>query len=371
MLLTLLLTSCDYQPDTLPVDSDDYPQQVTLSGHVILASGHDAPGTPHVVLYDAARPPPPAGLGSPLNLAIAGEWGALESADTGLPGQGVASAAWSMTGVSSGTYLLSALVDNDGDFNPFPGISDYAGGATCGDQLGAYLYTSADSSPLPFTVQAPDRIDNVDILVSSPLPFERPAFVLHEDEVVLDHSIAPDPADLLGTLQVFTLKSTGIDAPLLTLNPPDAAECPTRFTILVRDADGDGVADPYPLSAEVAALGAVDMFPQVLLTYISDLDGNVPEEGSFVAPLIPSPFALGDYTPNVPFTTDTLPVVFLGAALAVDANGNVDRSTLLEGDDFPTGIWGLAVLNHTGQIWLTPNSLAGVIEGQDLTIRIE
>ncbi len=363
--MMLLLSLACY---TAPVveDTASYPSQAALSGEIVLAQGTPpgGPGVGHVVIYDANDPPPPAGFGSPVTFSTVGpeSWSYITTGDS----DGVASAAWSMTNVPPGDYLITALVDNDGDFNPFPGISDYAGGATCGDQTGAYVTSATASGPMLVQLEQSQNIEDLALLVGSPLTTERPAYVMGTESPSFDPLIAPDPADLAGTLQTLTLRSTGIDSPLLRLNPPTAEDCPTLFTVMKKDADGDGLADPFP-DEQVAALGGLDMWPLVVLNYRRDLDGN-PAESQVITQMLVSPFGLPDELGvNTPYATDTLPLMFLPVAQRTNADGSVE---LLTGDDFPRGEYGLVVINHTGQLWTTPNSLAELLPEQGATVVI-
>ena len=123
---------------------------------------------------------------------------------------------------------------------------------------------------------------------------------------------------MAGTLQTLTLRSTGIESPLLRLNPPTAKDCPTLFTVMKKDLDGDGVADPFS-DPQVAALGGLDMWPLVVLSYLRDLDGN-PVEDQVTTQVLVSPSGLPDgLAVNTPYATDTLPLMFLPVAQRTNA----------------------------------------------------
>ncbi|MED5373265.1 MAG: hypothetical protein VX899_19760 [Myxococcota bacterium] len=361
----LLLTLACYTPP-VALDTGSYPEQVVLSGDVVLAQGGpDQPGNGHVLLYDATDPPPPNGTGSPVNFATFGasSW-TWAGPDTG---HGAASAEWAMTAISEGSYLLTALIDNDGDFKPFPANSDVTGGATCGDQVGAYVASAASSTPSVLTLTPPERVDGLTLLVGAPLETERPAFTTDGVSPVFDPTISPDPSDLEGSLQTLTLRSTGIDHDLLQLNSPQAAWCPTTFTLGLKDLDGDGAADPYP-DAQLAALGALDMWPLVLLVQISDASGE-PVETPALTQMLVSPFGVADETPvNTPFASDTLSLMFLPQAQRTLADGTVE---VLAGDAFPRGSYQLVVINQSGQLWAMPNSLAAEIPSQGTTVVVQ
>lgn len=364
----LLLLSCGYVPEVVP--SDDYPAASGLSGDVVLYNGGDDPGVGHVVVYAADDLPPPNGFGSPVDLATISPdaWGSAGSSGV----EGVVSAPWSITGLPDGDYVLSALIDNDGDFNPF--LGDFAAGATCGDQLGGYLLTGASAQVLPVTVEGPHHQDGLSLLVGDPLPFERPAFVVAEQAGETMPRL--DLEENLFSIADFEwgLESTAIDHPFLTLNDPQSNDCPTRFTVSTIDADGDGLADPHPLQA-AADFGAVQMWPRVLLRLVADENGDPPERTWLSEALIdfrdpgddtfPLPRALSygaDWTPpryltpNVPTTTSSLPLIWTGKAVPLLEDGTPGEE--ISGPDLPAGVWGVIVMNQTGQIWVLPNSLS-------------
>ncbi|MCP4807846.1 MAG: hypothetical protein GY913_09930 [Proteobacteria bacterium] len=363
----LLLLSCVYEPPV--VGSADYPETVTLSGDVVLYNGAPEGVAPvgHVLVYAADDLPPPSGFGSPIDLATISPdaWG---TAGTGGV-EGVVSAPWSITGLPDGDYVLSALIDNDNDFSPF--FTDFSAGATCGDQLGAFVASASSQAVLPVTVAAPDHLDGISILAGDALPFERPGFTLGQMAgATMPQKDLEKNLLTIGTFE-WELVSTGIDHPHLTLNDPLANDCPTRFTVMTVDADGDGVADPHALEA-AAALGAVTMWPRVLLKLVADENGDEPEQSYLSEALIdfraddfqiPRALAYGsdwvipsEATPNVPYSTSSLPLVWTGKGVPIAADGSLGEE--VSGGDLPAGVWSIIVMNHTGQLWSTPNGLS-------------
>ena len=360
--MLLLLASCAYEPPL--AETTDYPHATTLSGEMVLASGVPDTDTRvgHVLLYDINDLPPPKGFGAPLDFTTTRteDWGYTSvSLDTGAPVNGVASAEWAMAGVPDGTWLLTALVDNDGDFSPFPGISDYAGGAPCGDQVGAYVTDAVTGTPVPITTTAPDHIAGLDLVVGPPIPFERPAFEMwtadakengyapleQVNTLVIDPTLSP-----LAVPQVINLISHPVAHPMLTLNPTASANCPTTFTVIRRDIDGDGAVDPHP-----SVLGGVDyedVYPIVLMALVLDADGNEPE-GTIISPLPIRPTYDTSVPAETPFTTTQLQLLFTGTFLEIIDGEQVEY----EGDP-PEGVWGVAVLNENGQMWQVPNGLS-------------
>ena len=381
--MMLLLLSCAYEAPF--VDYGDYEDTVALSGDIVLTSGSaststlDTGGEPidkrvgHVLVYDAASPPP---TGTPLTLSTvpSSAWGAASGPRLGTSAEGLVSAPWSVTGLGSGTYIVTALVDNDADFSPF--FVDFAAGATCGDQIGAYVLDATSQEILPITVEAPDLVEGITLPVGDPLPWERPAFEVGAATLgALPHVDLED--NLFGVHDhEFDLDATGISHPMLELNAPEAETCPTTFTVIAIDADGDGLADPHGIEA-AANLGAVDMWPIVVMEHVANEDGTAPETRTLSQALIDfrpnsesgtaSPFQRslehgddwvlpGAMVPNTPYTATRLPLLWTGKAVPVLEDGSYGEE--LSGEAVPKGTWSLAVINHTGQLWKTPNSLS-------------
>lgn len=337
-MLLLPLLACT----PVPVDTGALlPPSVSLSGTVINASPGDEVGPAAVILYDAFDPPPPLGFGGPVDLATV----ATSSWSTPAPGaQEVAP--WSMAGVPDGTWLLSALIDLDRDFSPF---LDYTAGATCGDLVGG-LADSASLQPLPLTVQAPAHVSDLTLLAPAALTTERPAFYLDPATPPIDQA-AVTPV----TPAAFTLYSTGVDHPLLTLNPPDAANCPSTFTVIVNDADRDGVADPHP-TPEYAALGLLDVWPRVYLVALQGPDGlPVPEGETWVTEAGWYPLFMQDAAGGAVYQAPQITLLFLPAAQHLYPDGAAEA---VYAPGLPAGYWAIVAVTPTGQIWSVPNQLA-------------
>ena len=360
--MLLLLASCAYEPPL--AETEDYPYATTLSGDIVLAGGVPDSGTRigHVLLYDIDDLPPPAGFGAPVDLSTVptDAWGyASNIIDTGGETLGVASAPWAMAGIPDGTWLVTALIDNDGDFSPFPGISDFAGGATCGDQTGAYVTDALTQTPLPITTSAPDHIDGLNLVVGPPIPFERPAFEMwtasegpeyapaeQSNVIVIDPTLSPltDP-------QVINLVSHPVTHPMLTLKPTSSADCPTTFTVIRRDADGDGTVDPHP--SALGGLGYEDVYPLVFLVRVADAYGNPPTGNTIISPLPIRPTYDTTQALETPFGETLLQVLFTGTFLEVVDGAQVEYTgATLE------GTWAIVVVNENGQMWQLPNGLA-------------
>ncbi len=313
------------------------PEAVTLSGDLVLTDA-DRTGPGIVLRYDAADPPPPLGLGRPVDLA------SVPDAWTRPTEGAMASAPWTMTGVEDGTWLLTGLVDVDGDFNP---AFDFTAGATCGDLPGAFLGSPTDDTPLPLAVSAPDHVEGVDLLFGDPIPIERPAFTVDEATRRIDQ--------LSAETQVIQVHATGISHPLLDLAPPDAEACPTLFWLTLVDEDGDGAVDPHP-NEDLAAAGFAATWPRLYLLLVAPEDPSVVADGSTWITELPLYQGLGQVggTPATTPLTDLLGV-WPGAVLRIAPDGTQE---VVAPPDIPTGGWGLLVVAETGQTWMVPNQLA-------------
>ncbi len=355
-LLLCTLAGCAYVP---PLDSGLAPEPTAaLSGVAITLDGTAPTGNGHILLYDAADPPPPGGFGAPADLATfsGSAWSSVA---------GTASAPWSLTGVPEGTWLITALSDEDGDFNP---LYDFTAGATCGDRSGAYISDSASMSVQPLAVTPPQSIDGIPVVLGAPIETERPAFSL------LDGGQVTQPASLheyVASPHLITLQSMGIHHELLELADPDAADCPARFHVTLLDADGDGALDPHS-DETFAAFGLYDIWPKVYLFYYQDTDGSsLPEGEAWVseAAVYPLSFLHAGYGPGDSFLADTLPLLFVPGALHIGADGSEE---VVYAPDLPSGYWGIAVFQQNGQTWITPNDLAlENYEGQTSLIALE
>lgn len=356
-LFALVLAGCA----DVPVDTaSDFPLRAGLSGELVTSESADTLGDALVLLYDVADPPPPAGFGRPKDFTT------VPAESWGDPGVGVRSASWSMAAINPGSYLVTGLVDNDADFNPF---FDFTAGATCGDQPGAYLSNLVTQELGIVTVQEGEVREHITVSIGSALPVERPAFTIgglssvdmtngQTSQLQVITAAAPQT-----TLQFMTFSSVGIETPFFRLNAPTAAQCPARFLVTLTDNDGDGAIDPHT-NPQLAAAGLFDISPKVYLIYLKALDGSPPEAGhSWVAeaPVYPAGFVppAGEHLPGETFTSDTLTTLFIPAAqhTYIDESGE-EVSEIVGAADMPAGYWAVAVVSETGQTWVVPNQLA-------------
>lgn len=303
-------------------------------GGELVVSGATEFGDAYIFLFDAADPPPPSGTGSPLNFTTVP---AQELAEGGM-----AAASYLLPGVPDGSYLLTALMDVDGDFQPL--LSSNAG-ATCGDWAGGYLSDLATSTFGVVTVSGGELRDDLTVLIGAEMTTERPAFTLPSATV--------DRAGAVG--QPFSLQSSAIFSALVSLTGPfDGTDlCDTAFLVLVEDANGDSVPDPHP-NADYAAAGAYNIWPRVYYRMVAESDAG---EESWVGEAIiyPDFLATGAVALNTPTPLTSLTALFVPSVLHTSPDGQTE---VVSGTDMPAGSWAVTVVSVTGQTWTVPNETA-------------
>lgn len=335
-MLPLLLLGCTYE---VPLDPDAPAVTNVIAGTVVLDGAADIADTV-ILLYAADNPPPPTGTGRPASFATVPASAFSEAG-------GVASASWALTEVPDGEWLITALVDVDGNFQP---LLTATAGSTCGDWLGAYFTDFSSYTYAPVSVAGGRFLDGVTVAVGRQMPTERPAWTFTLDDSH-DSEIEAVP------YSAWQVSATAVHAAI----PPSAApydldgpfdgtaDCQTTFWTYVTDADGDGEADPHP-NENFAAAGLKDFWPRVYLRYLAD--------PSYVSEAIPMPAAFGGGPAvNTPTPANTLDLLFAGKVIHVLPDGTEELIDVA--DDIPRGDWSVTVVQFTGQTWTLPNELAG------------
>lgn len=324
-----LLAGC--VPD-VPIDPDAPDVANALSGTVAV-NGAETLGPVLILLYDPADPPPPTGTGAPLTFATV-----PAEAFTGASA-GMQSAPWSLTGVADGTWLVTALMDVDGDFQPFLGSNS---GATCGDWLGAHVGDLNTGDVAPITVSGGLLVDDVTVVIGTEMTTERPAFTIQTSAV----------SQTSAETQLVTLQSTGIHSEIVDLGDP-GTDCGVYFPFYAPDSDGDGQLDPHPTPA-LAQAGLFDVWPRVYLQYAGD-DLEQGEGWATEAPLYPTPILTGEATVGVPAAVTSVDAVFVPAAVHTLPDGTEET---VYAPNLPAGPWSVTVISFTGQTWSVPNEVA-------------
>jgi hypothetical protein len=397
--LSLWLGACAYEA---PVDNDGEPILGAISGTVVYG-GAGEPGNTYVTLFSAENPGPPAGTGRPLTFA------AVAGSDFTQVDAGLVSADFALTQLASGSYLLGALMDQDGDFSP---LTPALAGATCGDWGGAHLDDLVNQNQAPVEVSDGRLSADVTVLLGAQFSTERPAFHLVGEGLSLQAVLTGQQPPLL-RVQASPIATAFSETLTLDLAPgcePEEAvpgctqlpACPCAQATLAPcaaavwgwlvDADADGLVDPYPAPAQ-AEKGLLDIWPRVYLEYAGTLSTfehegvELPER--WVAEAFPlageiSVVAAGYGIPpgaaagqlgvpvGVPTALHDLSVTFapvfrhyhVGGGDGVDPNGPFDLLDLTTGEvspaEIPTGGWSVTLVSFTGQTWTVPNEIGGL-----------
>jgi hypothetical protein len=234
----------------------------TVSGQVILQGA--ARGDVDVFLYDAARPPPPAGTGRPVSFVQLPAATVFGQAVHDAHAAGPFAAHFAFSLVSPGTYLVAATLDRDdclvspsttcqlADFNPFFDVLDQPNG---GDELGGHV--DAAGALTPVVVPTADAtghlgpVSDIAVQVGQAVP-DRPSFQV----------VAP-PASLSASLPSL-LK---LDARPLAQGPVEQPR--PAFLFRYRDENHDGVRD-------VDATGIPQLWPKVFIRKLADPTSATP-----------------------------------------------------------------------------------------------
>lgn len=342
----LSLLACAWSP---PLDPDA-PQVLNSLAGTVVYSGEPEPQTVIVLLFAADDPPPPAGTGRPVAFST------VPASEFTGDGAGLQSAPWTLSRVPDGDWLVTALMDMDGDFHPL--LSSNAG-ATCGDYGGAHLQSLSSSDLGVVSVEGGTLLDEVAVLVVNPYPTERPAWQF-DANAVDQLAAAVALADPSNDDELFTLSSTGVASEVLQLSGPfDGTDlCDTAFWVHFVDSDADGLPDPHPEDA-YAALGIPHAWPRIYLQYLDLNEEQLAAGESYVAEAIVNPLLIDLYGGPVPVGVPTpltqLSVAFVPAAQHLLADGSAE---LLQAPDLPAGAWSVTVVAQTGQTWTLPNELA-------------
>ena len=161
-VVLLVLVGCEYEA---PVEGPGFAN--VISG-TVLYGGEGAASNAVVTAWNASNPPPPTGLAS--SPVIADTVGAQQF--TG-EGAGIQAGEFWFTGLADGAYLITAILDVDGDFNPFSFITT---GATCGDWLGLHTTDLGSGIPAPVVVEGGEWVEDVTAVFGLELTLERPVF---------------------------------------------------------------------------------------------------------------------------------------------------------------------------------------------------
>lgn len=347
----MLLAGCEAPPVFATADMRQKADAGTgrIEGSVVVSSA--ARGDAVIFLFDAAKPPPPAGTGSPLTFTVVSRAEIFGEA----PGSGPFTAPFAFSLVKPGAYLIRGLIDANADFIPWYKVT---ADANAGD-IGGAAVDPVTRAPQVITV-APNALNvGVSFSDAARVPVDRPVF------------------QVVSMTQSATVMQ-GMPPVVLELRPQpidDGAVHQPQPVFLAQliDDDHDGVPDDKNRD------GAPDMWPRVIVRKIVE-GANLLADDS------------GDYTHVVdmkPVDPDGVPDVVVLAAgfdptevlpVLVDAMGMpraapvpvtklklVIRPAAFDAANpaapvpllsMPPGKYAIVLIAPTGQTWRVPNELA-------------
>lgn len=378
-VLALVLLGCEPPPVFAGADRRQNANPARVEGKVVVSS--TARGNVVVLLYDAARPPPPTGTGRPLTFALvprARVFGEVRDFDTG-----PFTAPFAFSLVNPGQYQLRAFVDGNDDFIPWYGVTNEV---NVGDVGGAAL-DSISRAPLTVEVGlgddgAPRPALDIPVTIgdSARVTVDRPVF-----EVTMPGS----PTPLTTEVTLAASAPLLLDLRVSPVNEGVVRQQAPVFLARFLDDNGDGMPD------DTNGDGVPELWPRVVVRKLAnegpgvnpladenDLDRNgiVDETGVDYEHVNPANGAAvpADGVPDVVVLAAGFNVMELAPQL-LDAMGRVKptptpltrlplviRPTALDATDprrpqplksVPAGRYAITVLQLTGQTWRVPNEL--------------
>ncbi len=377
-LAALTLCACELPPVVPTVDARQNQKASRIEGTVVVQSR--ARGNAVVLLYDAARPPPPAGTGRPISFDVIPS-ARLFQDGLGDPNRsGPFTAPFNFSLVAPGNYLVQGFIDHDECLTNAPGcvppdfIPWYS--VTAEPNRGDVGGAAVDAvTRLPRVIPVgttTERLNPVtDVVVSysdlAAVPVDRPSF-----------AVAGDPLFSPGTTtKVLELSPTAINDGLIHQRQP-------VFLAKYIDEDGNGVPD------DANGDGVGDFWPKVVVRKLKDappflIDENDEDQNGIVdatGPDYPRYDGTLDGRPDIvvlaagldpslilPALTDAMgrprldavPVPKLRLVIqmrAFDASNPAAPTPLA---NVPQGRYALIVMQLTGQTWRVPNELQPVV----------
>ncbi len=369
-----LLAACDPPPVYSTADRRQNTLTSRIEGKVVVNS--KVRGNVIVLLFDAARPPPPTGSGRPVTFTVVPREAVFGSAADNDTGPFTAPFAFSL--VPTGHYTLRGFVDGNSDFVPWYDVTSQV---NTGDLGGGSVDLGQATRPFRDFAVDPGA-PALDVPVSfadSPLALvtlDRPSFqvagVVGADPYTFNPSLGPKVLEL----------------DLLPINEGLIHQSRAAFLAKFIDDNGDGMPD-------LDSTGAPQMWPKVLVRKLADdpahplldendLDHNgvldatgadydhfdqatmtvIPKDGKPDAVVLAAGFDPTDIAAQLvdpltglvkttPTVVPTLKLVLKPAAVDIS---NPAARQLIKG--VPSGRYAVTVVNFTGQTWRLPNELA-------------
>jgi hypothetical protein len=290
--LLLQLAACDPPPAVPTAEPRQKRYDGRIEGSLVVQS--TARGNLVVLLYDATRPPPPAGTGRPVSFAVVpGDkvFGAALNEDPARRTKGPFTAPYAIDLVPPGRYLVAGFIDANGclpaptagcrgsDWVPWYGITGEPNfgdvrGAAADPDTRAMRVVEVPAEPGPGQTLTGVNVAFVDSNTTSVLT-DRPVFKVTPLDGRATWTVGPTTA----TPKLLALAPTAISAPPVVQTHLPVA--PPRFWLRLADdlppfgvpddTDGNGVPDVYPkvlvrkltdrLAGDAAANDSLDRTP--------------------------------------------------------------------------------------------------------------
>lgn len=365
----LTLAGCDAPPVFSGADGHQTTPTARIEGKVVVSS--TSRGNVVLFLFDAARPPPPAGTGRPVAFSVVPQ--SALSGDDIAGTAGLFSAPYAFSLVAPGDYLVRGFLDANDDFVPWFGVLAEANG---GDVGGGHIdQTTRQSKIVTIGIgekSLPVAAQDVAVTVSdvARLPADRPVF----------------EAFGAGAAVTLTAPRTTIDLVSRPITEGVVSQRQPIFLARLVDDDGDGKAD------DANRDGVPDFWPRVVVrkmaedasvvTDENDLDrdgiidatgadyehvdgagATIPADGKPDVVVLAAGFDFMEHLPTLidgagkPKATPT-PLTKLKLAIqlrALDVS-NPAAPQVLKG--VPPGRYAVTVIQSTGQTWRVPNELS-------------
>lgn len=333
--LLLLCAACE-PPPVHP--TSDYRQNLRTSrieGEVVATTR--ARGNAVLFLYHEARPPPPAGSGRPISFAVVPGERLFAGAAEG--GGGPFASPFTFSLVPPGRYLIRAFLDPGEDFLPWYGVTaepnagDVGGAAVDALTRKSRVLEIAEGALLP--------VQGVAVSISEPATFgfDRPVFSVSPPSL----SFTPS-----GGAKLLELSTLAIDQEVVHQRSP---------VFLARYADEDGDGRPEDRDGD----GSPDLWPKVVVRKLAGPTRPLQEENVVLAAGL-------DPTEILPLLTEggqpkmtPVPLTRLKVMvkpLALDVSNPSAPSPLSQ---VPSGLYGVVLVQFTGQTWRVPNELSPTI----------
>jgi uncharacterized protein (DUF2141 family) len=339
LLAIIACTTPDVAPglDLFTCDGGLCPAAGEIHGQVVFAG--TSRGDAILLLFDTAALPPPDGNATTA-LEVAKVSQAVLFGDAASGSAGPFAAPFVFTEVPAGrSYQIRAFLDVSHQFNP---IFDFATSPRAGSVTGGFGQIGANGQPqlLPIAVGTNQVVTGVNVALTTTLPFDPPAFTIVGGSQTFDSN---------------TDQPIGMALQSAHLAVPDANFANAHFAVEPdRDANGN--------LRSTFADGIIDVFPRVVLQQIADASGAAVAAGqgavipcrTLVTSILAGVLALPVGAEAV--ATDTIQVLVEPVA--------VNATTLAPLPAIPPGVYGIAVIEKSGQVWTLPNKL-GTIQGAD------